>query len=135
MIEGACHCGAVRWSFDVATDSATTCNCTICRRYGALWAYDLKGDRTLFSGPTRTYMRTSGTKYEPSVAFHFCADCGCVTHYRALKPDAEGRVRTAVNLRMAEPDAVAALPVFRWEGLHSFSGLGQDGRSAADVWF
>jgi hypothetical protein len=135
MIEGACHCGAVRWSFDVPADSATTCNCSLCRRYGVLWAYDLQGDRTIVSGPTRTYVRSAGTHYEPSVAFHFCADCGCVTHYRALKPDAEGRVRTAVNLRMAEPDVVAALPVARWEGLHSFSGLPRDGRRAADFWF
>ena len=51
MIEGACHCGAVRWKFDVTPKSATACNCTICRRYGVLWAYDLAGDRTQFSGP------------------------------------------------------------------------------------
>jgi len=26
-------------------ESATTCNCTICRRYGVLWAYDYEGER------------------------------------------------------------------------------------------
>jgi hypothetical protein len=135
MIEGSCHCGAVRWKFDVEPESATTCNCTICRRYGVLWAYDLQGDRTEFSGSTSSYVRTANTRYEPSVAFHFCADCGCVTHYRAMKADPEGRIRTAVNLRMAEPDAVARLLVHRWEGLHSFASLGQDGRRTADLWF
>ena len=58
-----------------------------------------------------------------------------ITHYRALKPDAEDRVRTAVNLRMAEPDVVAHLPVVHWEGLESFASLGQDGRSTRDMWF
>jgi hypothetical protein len=32
MIEGACHCGAVRWEFDPVPDGATACNCTVCRR-------------------------------------------------------------------------------------------------------
>jgi len=135
MIEGACHCGAVRWRFEVAPDHATTCNCTICRRYGVLWAYDLAGDRTEFSGPTQTYIRTSHTHYEPSVAFHFCGTCGCITHYRALKADPKGHFRTAVNLRMAEPDIVAHLSIVHWEGLHSFTSLGRDGRRAADMWF
>ena len=40
MILGLCHCGAVQWRFDGVPESATACNCTICRRYGVLWAYD-----------------------------------------------------------------------------------------------
>ena len=40
MIEGACHCESVHWTFEGQPDGATACNCTVCRRYGALWAYD-----------------------------------------------------------------------------------------------
>ena len=130
MLEGTCHCGAVRWKFDVTPASATTCNCTICRRYGVLWAYDLDGDRTQVSGPTRAYV------WGPrNVGFHFCEQCGCITHYRALRPDAEGRSRTAVNLRMAEPDAVAQLPIDRFDGLINWTHLGRDGRCVTDMWF
>ncbi len=40
MIEGTCHCGAVRWQFDGQPDGPTACNCTVCRRYGGvLWVY------------------------------------------------------------------------------------------------
>lgn len=134
MIEGSCHCGRVTWRFDVRPKSATTCNCTICRRYGVMWAYDLEGDRTTFSGETRAYVRSLEGQ-ETRVAFHFCPHCGSVTHYRALKPDAEGRIRTAVNLRMAEPEKVARLPIRHWGGLDSFTSLGQDGRCVADMWF
>ena len=45
MIEGSCHCGSVTWRFDGMPESATACNCTICRRCGVLWAYDFEGDR------------------------------------------------------------------------------------------
>ena len=130
MIEGSCHCGQVTWKFDVTPESATTCNCTVCRRYGVLWAYDLVGDRTHISGRTQAYVREPG-----HVGFHFCTRCGCITHYRALKPDAEGRSRTAVNLRMADPAVVAKLPVHHFEGMESFTSLGRDGRVVADHWF
>ena len=44
MIEGACHCGAVRWTFDGMPKTATACNCRLCRRYGMLWDYDFEAD-------------------------------------------------------------------------------------------
>jgi len=130
MIEGSCHCGKVKWTFDVEPKTATTCNCTVCRRWGVLWAYDLVGDRTKVTGETRAYVREGGR-----VGFHFCTDCGSIVCYRALKPDAEGKRRTAVNLRMADPDVVAKLPIHKFEGLDTFTSLGQDGRLVGDVWF
>ena len=130
MIEGSCHCGRVRWKFDVAPASATACNCTICRRYGVLWAYDLAGKRTFVSGKMRAY--AWGRR---GIGFHFCANCGCVAYYRAFKADAEGRTRTAVNLRMAEPDIVSRIPVKHFDGLENWNYLSGDGRCVADLWF
>ena len=78
LIEGSCHCRAVRWTFDGVPDSATACNCTLCRRYGVLWAYDFEGERIRVAGETRTYAPGE------SIGFHFCAACGCVTWWRAL---------------------------------------------------
>jgi hypothetical protein len=55
MIEGSCHCGAVRWSFEGVPEAATACNCTVCRRYGTLWAYDYEAEGIKVSGPTICY--------------------------------------------------------------------------------
>ena len=44
MIEGTCLCRAVSWQFEGEPDGATACNCTACRRYGTLWAYDYEGE-------------------------------------------------------------------------------------------
>ena len=38
-LTGTCHCGAVRIRVRQAPRTVTSCNCSICRRYGALWAY------------------------------------------------------------------------------------------------
>ena len=129
MIEGACHCGAVRWRFDGMPDSATACNCTICRRYGALWIYDDEGERIHVTGTTRAYIRGD------ALEFHFCPTCGCVACWRLQRADAEGRRRIAVNLRLAEPGVVAHLPIARFDGLGTFDDLPRDGRCVGDYWF
>jgi hypothetical protein len=128
MLEGSCHCGAVRWRCDALPASATACNCTVCRRYGALWAYGTEGETINLAGPASAYIRGD------SLAFHFCATCGCVVHMRSLQAGADGRRRVAVNLRMAEPAAVAAIPVSRFDGLGPFARLPPDGRCIGDYW-
>ncbi len=130
MIEGSCHCGAVRWSFDGVPESATACNCTICRRYGALWAYEFEDERIRVSGPTRAY-----SWGDRMIGFHFCPECGCITYWRALEPNPQGRRRLAVNVRLAEPDAVGGLPIRHFEGLETFEDLPPDGRCVVDLWF
>jgi len=130
MIQGACHCGKVRWSFDGDPGSATACNCTICRRYGVLWIYDYENERIGVSGSTRAYVWG-----ERTIGFHFCTECGCVAYWRALKPLEDGRRRIAVNVRLAEPEAVAALPIDHFDGLVDWKDLPRDGRSVGDMWF
>jgi hypothetical protein len=129
MIEGACLCGAVRWSFASTPESATACNCTACRRYGVLWAYDYEGEGIHVSGPTRAYVRGK------HLGFHFCPECGCVTYWRGLAPDEDGRRRIAVNLRLAEPEVVAAIVIDHFDGLNTFEDLPRDGRCVRDYWF
>jgi hypothetical protein len=129
VIEGSCLCGAVRWKFDGMPDGATACNCTACRRYGVLWAYDYDGEGIHVSGPTRAYVRGN------ALEFHFCPTCGCVTYWRGLQPDKEGRRRIAVNLRLAEPDAVAQIPIDHFDGYDTFDDLPRDGRCVRDYWF
>lgn len=129
-MEGVCHCGGVRWSFSGTPESATACNCSICRRYGVLWAYDYEGERITVAGATSLYAWR-----DQWLGFHFCTRCGCVAYWRQSKPDSDGRRRMAVNVRLAEPEAVAALPVVQHDGLGNHDDLPRDGRRVADIWF
>ena len=130
MIEGSCHCGAVHWRFDGVPESATACNCTLCRRYGVLWAYDYEDERIRVSGATEVY-----SWGDRGIGFHFCPHCGCIAYWRALKPREDGRRRIAVNLRLAEPDAVSAIAVKHLDGYDRWEFVPRDSRCVGDMWF
>jgi hypothetical protein len=129
MLEGVCHCGAVRWQYDGRPEGATACNCTVCRRYGVLWIYGHEDDGVRVTGETRSYRR--GT----AIDFHFCAVCGCMAFYRARKLDADGRQKIAVNVRLSQPETVADIPIDHFDGLDKFEDLPRDGRCVRDYWF
>lgn len=129
MVSGSCHCGAVTWQFDGVLDGATACNCTVCRRYGALWAYDYEDHGIRISGTTQLYVRGKACE------FHFCPICAGITHWRGMRLEKDGRRRMAVNLRLADPAVVAAVPIDHFDGLDTFDDLPRDGRCVRDYWF
>jgi hypothetical protein len=131
IIEGQCHCGDVQWRFTVPVQLATACNCTFCRRYGALWVYDFEGTGVSpgtgvsISGNTEVYA------HGRSIDFLFCARCHCLAAWRAH----EGApLRMAVNVRLAKPDAVTHLQIEHFDGLETFTDLPLDGRCVRDYW-
>jgi hypothetical protein len=110
MIEASCHCGAVKLTCTPAPTEVTDCNCSICRRYGTLWAYYSPRDVTIEppQGATDIYMWD-----DRSIAFHRCKTCGCVTHWAPVDP---ARDRMGVNARLMPLETVAAARVRKLDG-------------------
>ena len=133
--EGTCLCGSARWRFCGELKSATACNCTLCRRYGALWAYGYEGAECTLEGPTTSFTRVG--KDDPALEILFCPSCACVLCWRGVRENLKenGRQRMAVNLRLADPDTVASLAIDHFDGLVSFDDLPSDGRCVKDLWF
>lgn len=101
-IQGSCHCGAVQISVTRWPAEVTECRCSICRRYGTLWAY-YRTDEVSFTGLAEVYVW--GRAF---IAFHRCGNCGCVVGWlpRGDYPEC------AVNARMLDkfdPDAVVVI--------------------------
>ena len=115
MIESSCVCGAVRLAISRALDEVTDCNCTMCRRYGALWAYYSPKDVTVPSGLTDTFARGQKLSH-----FHRCKICGCVTHWAALDKTYD---RMGVNARLMEPEVLARARILRFDGLDTWKLL------------
>ena len=132
MLTGSCHCTKIGWTFDGMPESATACNCTLCRRYGVLWIYDFEGGLIKLVGESKVYTRHDVKR--PALEIHFCGTCGCVTAWRGLTLE-DGRRRIAVNLRLTEPGPVAHLPIDHFDGLDKFDDLPRDKRCVSDMWF
>ena len=119
MIGGMCHCGAVRWTFEGQPDHLTRCNCSICRRYAALWAYGTAANVVVTAAPEATLAYVYGDRM---IAFHSCRTCGCTTHYLGLIDEDGGR-RVVVNMRMSAPGDIADIPVWDFDGAESWTFL------------
>jgi hypothetical protein len=121
------------WTIVGDPGSVTACNCTICSRYGVLWAYDYENGRIKINGSTFVYERVDKTP--PNLEFHFCPKCASVICWRAIKPEPDGRRRLAINIRLASVDEVGHLLIDHFDGLVSFEDLPSDGRRVCDLWF
>jgi len=115
MITAQCHCGNVRLEASELPDSITRCNCSICNRLGAFWAYYLPEDVDVdcVNVPTETYIW--GDQY---IELHHCPVCGCATHYTVTKKyrDEFKQGRVAINFRMVDPEIVTTIPVREVDG-------------------
>ena len=114
MIETSCICGAVRLKVSRAPAEVFDCNCTLCRRYGALWAYYSPSEVEIPTGLTDTFMR------DPKRSeFHRCKVCGCLTHWSPI----DQRDRMGVNARLMEPEVLARTRTRPLDGLTTWKFL------------
>jgi hypothetical protein len=87
---GSCHCGRITLELDETPSDAAQGNCSLCRRYGALW-HHCTLDKARVSGEGAAYVQG-----DRMLATWHCVNCGCVTHWTPLA-DFD---RMAVNLRL-----------------------------------
>jgi hypothetical protein len=116
-ISGSCHCGKVTFSVAREPKWLTECNCSICRRIGALWAHYEREDVAI-DAADNTIAYVQGHK---TLAVHTCSICGCTTHWDSLSPRRDARM--AVNYRMCDLDRVARIPIRHFDGADSWKYL------------
>ena len=99
--EGSCHCGAITVTIEDDPVEASECNCSICRRTGALWIY---------ASPACVEVTGEGIGYvhgEKMLTLFHCATCGVITHWNSVDPDYN---RMGINLRLFDPKLWETLP-------------------------
>ncbi|SEJ18205.1 Uncharacterized conserved protein [Frateuria terrea] len=117
-MSGSCHCGAIRLSLPAAPETATSCNCSLCRRTGGIWAYYELGSVSIQGHPENTESYVWGDR---SLSNFRCKTCGIATHWEPIRP--EPGARHGVNLRNFEPALVAAVPARRFDGADTWEFL------------
>jgi hypothetical protein len=122
MLSLSCQCGQVRVTIKKRPDFINECNCTLCRKSGARWAYFHPSDVSV-EGTTNSYCRQD--KADPAAAVQFCANCGSTTHF-TLTPSAQarfGNVQMGVNMQLADERDLAGIEL-RYPDGQAWSGEG-----------
>jgi len=111
---GECHCGAVRFHVDDRPRWLTRCNCSICRRIGALWFHTSPTNVTITAAENALDPYTTGDKI---LAIMRCQKCGCTTHWTPLN----GHDRMAVNMNMVDPKAFENVRIRHFDGADTWA--------------
>lgn len=118
MIRAACHCGAVQIEVDVLPETLTQCTCSICHRYGALWAYRTRKTARVVKGQD---VETPYLWNDRVIEFYHCDRCGCMTRYESVDKSESSRI--AVNARMMAPEDIAGLKIRTFDGAKTWKYL------------
>jgi len=118
MIRASCHCGAVVMEADWSPRGVTSCNCSICRRFGALWAYYTRKSARIVTGASNVLAYVWGDK---TIEFYHCKTCGCATHYESVEKDADSRF--AINGHCFAPEDLADIQVRHFDGADTWKYL------------
>ena len=123
VLTASCHCGMVTLELPRAPRTLTQCNCSICRRYGALWAYFRRGAVRVRAPRSALVSYTWRNKVRE---FRHCRTCGCLTHYQQRVKKRDGSDTLAVNMRNADqPDLIALVPIKLLDGAGAWKVLEQ----------
>jgi hypothetical protein len=118
VLAGSCHCGAVRIEAAAPLASVTECNCSVCRRYGALWGYYTRATARVACAPGAV---TAYLCNDRVIEFFHCNTCGCLTHYESVEKSPGSRL--AINARMLAPADLAGVRVRYFDGAESWQYL------------
>ena len=116
MLEAKCHCGAVRIIVPSKPDYLIDCNCTICRRNGALWALYEADAVERIGHPENTTEYVWGPR---TIRTMHCKICGCATHWEPL--DSNAATQSGVNARNFEPADITEIAVRKFDGALTWS--------------
>lgn len=109
--EGSCHCGRIAFSVEGDIGQVYDCNCSMCRRKGALLAAFPRDALTL-----KTAESDMGTYRFNSerIAHRFCPDCGVAPFSEGKGQD--GSRMAMVNVRCLPDVDLATLQVVPVDG-------------------
>ena len=104
-IRATCHCTAITITAPGHPEKPINeCQCTLCRRYGAEWAYYNTNDVKIEKKDGASFRKYSYGN-NPSADFCFCETCGCMMMWCPFEVPQAG-AEMGLNSRMMDPDAV-----------------------------
>jgi hypothetical protein len=108
---GSCHCGRVTFEVQAKLGYVIDCNCSLCRRRGALWHGVAEADLRVRSGQAELALYQFNTM---TAKHYFCRHCGI---HPFVRPRLDS-TRWAVNVRCIDGVELSTLDVRTFDGEH-----------------
>ena len=109
--EASCHCGNVAYEVEGEFTEGMDCNCSMCRRRGALLAF-VPRDKLELKTPAENLSRYTFNKHV--IQHYFCGNCGIAVFGEGKGPD--GAAMAAVNLRCIPAIDLDSLAIRKVDG-------------------
>ena len=109
---GSYHCGRIAFTLEGDIGQVIDCNCSMCRRRGALLAFFPRSAMTL-STPESDIATYTFNKH--LIRHHFCPTCG-IAPFGEGKDPKTGEATVAINVRCLEGVDLGALQVIPYDG-------------------
>jgi hypothetical protein len=107
--QGACHCRRITFEVLAELNYVVDCNCSICRRKGALWHPAADADLRVLTGEADLVLYQFNTK---TAKHYFCRHCGIHPFIRPrLDPS-----RWAFNVRCIDAIDLSSIKVRPFDG-------------------
>jgi hypothetical protein len=106
-----CHCGRVRVQLPSKPEYLKECHCTVCYKYGALWAYFQRNDVVVTTASDTELVKYIRADADGDVSFNRCGHCGCMMCWRGEGAYDGPEHKTGVNGRMLPESAIEGIPI------------------------
>jgi hypothetical protein len=107
--QGACHCGRVTFELRAKLEYVVDCNCSLCRRGGALWHGATEQNLRILTGEDELTLYQFNTM---TATHYFCRHCG-------IRPFTRPRLdpsKWVVNVRCIDGIDLASIQVRQFDG-------------------
>ena len=106
---GACHCGRVSFELEAKLDYVMACNCSLCRRIGALWHGASESSLRITKGENELTLY----QFNTMTAKHY--SCRCCGIHPFSRPRLDP-TRWAVNVRCIDGIDISLLELKHFDG-------------------
>lgn len=109
--KGSCHCGRIAFQVEGTLSGAMSCNCSICRRKGALMWFVPRSQLQLLT-PDENASTYTFNKHV--IKHRFCPACGMHPYGEGV--DTKGNAMASINIRCLEDIELEKIPVTQFDG-------------------
>ncbi len=109
--QGTCHCRRIRFEVRAEITYAVDCNCSICRRKGALWHPAAESDLQIIAGDADLVLYQFNTQ---TAKHYFCKHCGI---HPLTRPRLDP-TRWVFNIRCIDGFDLGSVKVVPFDGEH-----------------